>query len=314
MGRDDQFTTRKIPPNQIWLTIFIPALLYYSLLSPTTTSFLSLLNVLPSYTPIATTIHIQDGTPDEVYKLIHESHKYGFEYVIGGESSRASSSGPAVTVTSTGKGTSFFDMTWVEDTELGRGYLLLSDSSASGKVWRYETGGGIIPIGKSLYLDQSGCRSRSGSGYHHQNSSTSPSCNDGRNGSRGMTLQILKDENRFDIGSLIIAEGGERRIVRLEVDGARSPLVLDVPSLCDETSKRLTMTNSAGKLTYSPFGDLLFTETMECSVELESDSDSGVSENQNQNDFSETRSEIRSGLYRLKEVVNIPPIPFQRSR
>uniref|UniRef100_A0A7S3Q0M8 Uncharacterized protein n=2 Tax=Chaetoceros debilis TaxID=122233 RepID=A0A7S3Q0M8_9STRA len=307
--------TRKISPTQIWLTIFVPALLYYSLLSPTTTSFLSLLNVLPSYTPIATTIRIRDGTPDEVYKLIHETHKYGFEYVIGDEIETIdksverelleseSESSISSNTSASETGTSFFDMTWVEDTELGRGYLLLSDSSAAGKVWRYETGGGIIPIGKSLYLDQSGCRSLKAA-----SSSTSFSCNNGRNGSRGMTLQILKDESRFDIGSLIVAEGGEHRIVRLEVDGARSPLVLDVPSLCDETSKRLEMddnSSSAGKLMYSPFGDLLFTETMECSVNVDSNADG---------ETTARTSEIRTGVYRLKEVVNIPPIPFQKSR
>ena len=49
--------------------------------------------------------------------------------------------------------------TWVHDEDLGRGYLLLSDAGRSGRIWRWEVGGGPITIGRSLHMERSGCRS-----------------------------------------------------------------------------------------------------------------------------------------------------------
>ncbi len=280
----------EIAPNQAWLTIFLPVLFYYTVLSPATTPILSYLNLLPPYTPVVTTVRLHEGTPDEVYKILYENDRYSFEYVINSEEKEGCSDNINANASS------FFDMTWVEDTELGRGFLLLSDAASSGKVWRYETGGGLIPIGTSLYLDQSGCRSK-----RFGNDVDGDRCNSGVNGSRGMAVQVMKDEGRFDIGSLLIVEHGERRIVRMEEDGARTPIVLNVPSLCDNDSsqKRLTTSVDGGKLIYTPFGDLLFTGTMDCQA--------GHIEERN-------KVESRSALYRLKEVVNIPPIPFRKSR
>jgi hypothetical protein len=258
-----------IPPNQAWLAIFAPALLYYILLSSTNTPILSYLNLLPSYAPSNTTINLQHGTRDEINKIIDE--KKSVEMVIDDVSDSA-----------------FYDMAWVEDAELGRGYLLLSDSSSSGKVWRYETGGGLVPIGKSLYLDQSGCRSNLWTSCGEQ----------ARSGSKGLAVQALKDEHRFDIGSLIIAEGGEKRIVRLEKDGARTPLVLNVPSLCDgKESMRLS---SPGKVVYTPFGDLLFTDTVQCQEQI--------------GNGTETSLITKAGLFRVKEVLNSPSLAFHQSR
>jgi len=257
-----------IPPNQAWLAIFLPAFFYYTLLSPTNTPILSYLNLLPSYAPLNTTIRLQHGTQEEINKII--VLKKSFESVIDNDSDAL-----------------FYDMTWVEDAELGRGYLLLSDSSYSGKVWRYETGGGLVPIGKSLYLDQSGCRSNFWN-----------VCEEARSGSKGLTVQAVKDEDRFDIGSLIIVEAGERRIVRLEKDGARTPLVLNVPSLCNENeSVRLS---NPGKVVYTPFGDLLFTETVQCREQIGNGTDSRVI--------------TKTGLFRIKDVVNVPSITFHESR
>lgn len=204
------------------------------------------------------------------------------------------------------KNASFHDLSWVEDTELGRGYLLISDSSNSGKVWRYETGGGLIPIGKSLYLDHSGCRSNLWIPCHDTCSNS---------GSKGIAIQVVKDEPRFDIGQLIVVESGEQRIVRLEKDGARTPLVLNVPSLCqghivdvsDGTPSSLShrRLNRPGKVMYTPFGDLMFIDEEECMIP---------------NKKSESESEStkftssKSGIFRVKEIVNIPPISFRQSR
>jgi len=251
------------------------------LYSPVTTPLLSYLNLLPSYTPLETTIHLQKGTPEEIHKLLYRYEKNSFETVIIDNDA------------------SFHDMTWVEDVELGRGFLLLSDSASSGKVWRYETGGGLIPIGKSLFLDQSGCRSG-----HWTSCDDDSGMNGGSgSGSKGMAVQVVRDEDRFDIGRLIIVEGGEKRIVRLEEDGARTPLVLNVPSLCatgGHDAHAHARVNRPGHVVYSPFGDLLFTETMDC--RRDDDPDVGSS------------STTRSGIYRVKEVVNIPAITFQQSR
>lgn len=257
-------TSLSMAPNQVWLAIFFPALVYYTFYSPATTPILSYLNLLPSYTPLETTINLEKATKEEIGKLLDDGSQ--FETVFTDETA------------------SFYDMTWMEDVDLGRGYLLLSDSSSSGKVWRYETGGGLVPIGKSLFLDHSGCRSNLWA-----------SCETNSNaGSKGLVAQISKDEDNFQIGSLIIVETGEARIVRLEEDGARTPLVLNVLSPCGTgVDGRL---NRPGRLLYTPFGDLLFTDTAKCSGEP----DEEISE--------------KTVVYRLKEVVNIPHIKFQQSR
>ena len=259
-----------LSPNQGWIAVLIPALLYYIFLSPTKTPLLSYLNLLPSYFPLETTLILENGINDEIKKIFDS--KNNFEIVIEDDDA------------------SFYDTTWVEDTELGRGYLLISDSSSNGKVWRYEMGGGIIPIGKSLYLDQSGCRSG------HMNECDGSSLH---LGSKGLAVQVTKDEERFDIGALLIAESGEKRIIRLENDGARTPIVLDVPSLCDD-GKTFHRLENPGQVVYTPFGDLLFTEQEEC--------------HKREVEGSESSSFIKTGIYRVKDVVNIPSIPFKNSR
>jgi len=40
------------------------------------------------------------------------------------------------------------DTLWKHDSELGRGYLLLSQSYKNGRMWRFVVGGGPVPIGK----------------------------------------------------------------------------------------------------------------------------------------------------------------------
>ena len=116
-GRFTMTSSVSISPKQTWLTVFLPALLYYTIYSPSTTPILSYLNLQPSYTSLNTTINRQKGAKHEIF---YEGSN--FETVIEDDFA------------------SFFDMVWVEDAELGRGYLLLSDSASSGKVWRFETG------------------------------------------------------------------------------------------------------------------------------------------------------------------------------
>ena len=47
---------------------------------------------------------------------------------------------------------------WHLDAETGRGAILVTTGDRHGRVWRWETGGGPIPIGRTLVLDAAGCR------------------------------------------------------------------------------------------------------------------------------------------------------------
>jgi hypothetical protein len=104
----------------------------------------------------------------------------------------------------------------------------------------------------------------------------------------------------------LLSRRGRERIVRLEQDGARTPLALNVPSLCrggtveiGDDSRRL---NRPGKTLYTPFGDLLFVDEERCQVQNE------------QHDGEESITTLKSAIYRIKEIVNIPPISFRQNR
>lgn len=256
--------------HHAWIPVFTSALMYYTFLSQTKTPLLSYLNLLPSYEPLLTQLVLSnDVSANEAERIFGKPKNYlnSFETVIQDNNA------------------SFFDLTWVEDANLGRGYLLVSDAAHAGKVWRYEMGGGLVPIGKSLYLDKSGCRSKPdtecGVSYEEQQSHDSSNI---EFGSRGICVQVSKDADRFDMGHLLVVEGGERRIVRMEEDGARTPLVVN---------------RNIDHILYTPFGDLLFTEEME----------------RTNTAFEQEQTTIREkGVYRVKEVVNFPSIPFSKNR
>jgi len=154
--------------------------------------------------------------------------------------------------------------TWRHDDELGRGYLLLSQAAAAGRIWRWEVGGGPIAIGRTLALDESGCRSEHFTPCQQLVGS--------RTGSGGIAIDF-HGNGHIQQGSLVVAEWGEGRIVRLEENGARTPLLLEVPNVCATTA--VTPSNSTAQkaskespgtnrrleqptsLLYTPFGDLL---------------------------------------------------------
>lgn len=92
----------------------------------------------------------------------------------------------------------------------------MSQGSGEGRVWRWETGGGPIPIGRTLVLDQAGCRSiacRKDILY------------------RGVgAMAVDNNHKNNNKATLVLAELGEGRIIRLEEEtGARTPLVINVP-------------------------------------------------------------------------------------
>jgi hypothetical protein len=145
---------------------------------------------------------------------------------------------------------SVLDSLWKHDEELGRGYLLMSQSIQQGRIWRWEVGGGPIAIGRTLHMEPSGCRSKSYCQDHHQHY-----------GSGAIALDFGEGAASSLEGRLVVAEWGEQRIVRMEVSGARTPLVMTVPSLCNTTTTTTRRrVYQPIHLVYTAFGDLLFAD------------------------------------------------------
>lgn len=241
-----------IPPSLAWLTVFIPALAYFlgSRLSETRLSGRSLGNMVQNR------VNHLNGTTKAKQAL----------YLDG--SNNALLKQGLYLVQSKGLD-SIVDLQWKHDDELGRGFLLLSQSSFTGRIWRWEVGGGPIAIGKTLHMEPSGCRSNV---LHNCTSG-------GQYGSGGLALDFSSHDTSYE-GRLVVSEWGEQRIVRMEESGARTPLVLQVPSLCQEnTMRRIHQPNS---LLYTTFGDLILADyDVECQM---------------------------AGLYYLDNAMTIPPL------
>jgi hypothetical protein len=101
-------------------------------------------------------------------------------------------------------------------------------------------------------MDPSGCRSKQCS----QDS-----------GSGGLAVDFYQQDS-FRQGSLVVAEFGEGRIVKLEEDtGARTPLVINVPDACKHASAKSRRLQRPTSMLYTLAGDLLFMEsTASCST------------------------------------------------
>jgi hypothetical protein len=129
------------------------------------------------------------------------------------------------------------DAVWRHDGEMGRGYLLLSDAARYGRVWRWELGGGPISIGTTLHLDLAGCRTA-------QCVSSTTMTTTAARGSGALAIQFARDAASPREGRLLVAEWGEGRIVRLEDNGARTPLLL----MTDTTKMAATTALSSSSL------------------------------------------------------------------
>jgi hypothetical protein len=196
---------------------------------------------------------------------------------------------------------------WRHNEELGRGFLLLSTAGGQGRIWRWETGSGPIAIGRTLSVERSGCRSSlykpcsrrrrpvgsggggggSESNHHAQNDNNDNNPKEETSssswlGSGGIAMDSMSgndakgettsQHSNFAEGKLVVAEWGEGRIARMEENGARTPLVIQVPKApCsdddnydDNNNKTTTTTTSLVRvhqpraLLFSPFGDLFF--------------------------------------------------------
>ena len=221
----------RIPPSLAWLTVFVPAMAYFiasrftltgELGTPVHSSWKTVTNAANDW------VHLQLVPPSAVPMLVLSNL------------------------------TDIVSTIWMHDAELGRGFLLLSSASKAGRVWRWERGGGPIPIGKTLFLEQSGCRSK-------------PNCLVGS----GAIAIDFKDKKTSWEGQLIVAEWGEQRVIRLEESGARTPLIMNVPShmLCqDNTTKEEPIMNRIDKPTsmiMTPFGDLVLVDhSTKCGVSV----------------------------------------------
>ena len=221
----------RIPPSLAWLTVFVPAMAYFIASRFTLTGEL--------------------GTP------VHSSWKTDTNATLDWIHHQLipSSAVPMLVLSNL---TDIISTIWMHDEELGRGFLLLSSASKAGRVWRWERGGGPIPIGKTLFLEQSGCRSK-------------PDCLAGS----GAIAIDFKDKKTSWEGQLIVAEWGEQRVIRLEQSGARTPLIMNVPShmICqNNTATNESIMNRIDRPTsmlMTPFGDLVLVDhSTECGVSV----------------------------------------------
>lgn len=182
--------------------------------------------------------------------------------------------------------------TWVHDEELGRGYLLYSDTAAN-RIWRWEVGGGPIAIGRTLYMERSGCRSNRTLCEGNKLPGTT---------SAMVEIGLVKDAAA---ANLVLAEQGERRIIRLEEDGARTPLAthVNVTALHSNEQQKMQIQKSVRlngpyDLAYSPFGDLVFTDPIRRA---------------SPSDYTNL-TPLPAGVWRVPEAALIPPIPAAESR
>ena len=186
---------------------------------------------------------------------------------------------------------------WQHSDELGRGGLLLSSGN---RIWRWERGGGPIPIGRSLQLDHAGCRSdRTATCRPSPLASTTPDPPTTRttNWVGGLAMDFWGSDRSatlsYSMGSLIVAEWGEGRLVRLEENGARTPLaLLRAPPCHDHKKKKKTDTTVdlyPHQLLMTPFGDLLVLDSLS--------------------------SSSSSCIYKVQQALTIPPLEsLQESR
>jgi len=181
--------------------------------------------------------------------------------------------------------------TWMEDEELGRGYLLLSTSAGNGRIYRWEAGGGPIAIGRTLHLKDSGCRSnlyrKCGVGNGAHTNTNSPI------GSGGIAVDIYRSKDPEP--RLIVAEYGEGRVVRLEENGARTPLIIETATTMTR-EKRLTR---PFRLLTTPYGDLLAMDNA-TSSDYHSGGDDDDNDDNNKGAFV---------LWRLPKASDVPALP-----
>lgn len=237
-----------IPPSLAWLTVFIPAVAYFLGSRLQDTRF--------SGRAMGTLVQHQLQLEEEESDAIASIDKIKSIFYIDSSTTSSTTTTSTTTTLLLKQGLNLVqsagldhivDTIWNHDAELGRGFLLLSQAANHGRIWRWEVGGGPIAIGKTLHMEPSGCRSKS---RHCDSSSSSPS----NKGSGALALDFGSQPTNQE-GRLVVSEWGEERIVRMEQSGARTPLLIQLPSLCSAGEKRRIYQPNA--LLYTTFGDLI---------------------------------------------------------
>lgn len=298
----------KVNPALAWLLVFLPALAY----------FLSTRLSSGFWSELGETVH-----SDLLLRLGKESSeaclKLSETFYLSSSACSTSKSSRDTAVTSadlkyalqlvqTAGLQGVVDLLWRHDSEIGRGYLLLSESAGKGRIWRWEVGGGPIAIGKTLHLENSGCRS-----------GTYKNCDSGDStGSGAMAVDFHRagtPASHAAEGLLVVAEWGEGRIVRLEENGARTPLLMHAPCFtCDadrEESESVAATVCSDsipnpeRMLFTPTGDLIvvvnYQKAHECSMTDSASEHTAVS--------------AASALIQLPHAVHVTPLAsLQESR
>jgi len=250
-----------------WLFVFLPALAYYihrTIHQPYIRSSSSPLNVLWSkYAIVANHVTMTSNNTSskdksaDIFFVVSSLEPpsatlYSLMYPVEQILDFSSSSSSLLT-----------GLLWIHDKDLGRGYLLFSDVIAN-RIWRWEVGSGPITIGRTLFMERSGCRA-------------TECMTSNKLGSSCLATEIGSNNNN----NLVVCEVGEQRIVRIEPDGARTPLITHIINSTSAAAEK-SRVGWPKDIMYTPFGDLLFT-----------------------ND---------NGLWRLEEAYKIPPISAKLSR
>jgi len=242
-----------------WTVVFIPALVYYIHRCIHSHKFVSSSNsstsfvLFKAYTPVSSHISIvppfdakvvsstlvylskqgmklQDASGNLVHPIA-----YNLEVAIGHEPFECL--GTNQTQECSALPLTLMSPSWMHDPDLGRGYLLYSDV-ADNRIWRWEVGGGPITIGRTLHMDRSGCRRRDGT------------CVNNFQGS--MAIVSERNSQKDAKAPLVVFERGERRIVRIEVDGARTPILTHL--------KDVHKPQAVTSMVYTSFGDLVLVD------------------------------------------------------
>lgn len=121
-------------------------------------------------------------------------------------------------------------------------------------------------------------------------------------GTASVAVELHRDAERSSSGkNIVVAEWGEKRIVRVEGEtGARTPLVTMLPVSTDEKDG-MRRTRRPNHLTYTPFGDLLFSDSYQINYDSNGVKDA-------------SRRKTVGAVYRLREAVHVTPIPVEKSR
>mmetsp|Transcript_57972 Transcript_57972/g.64795 ORF Transcript_57972/g.64795 Transcript_57972/m.64795 type:complete len:495 (-) Transcript_57972:78-1562(-) len=265
------FTKTILKPSNAWLALFFPALFYYfgnalhslglfrsSTYGEILKHELMLIRSLSSHST-----NNLSSTKDLCYEFLTSINSKNKILYIQNNKNCHNLLYPLYLVHDDFDNGSISSTTWMENDELGRGYLLISTSAEKGKIYQWETGGGPIAIGRTLNLNDSGCRSN-----------IYKNCSDGDNnidetGKKTATANrdvnyhtgsggIVVDTYRSDSSRrLIVAEYGEGRIVRVEENGARTPLVIETRKFNDDDDDNINRLCRPFQLLMTPYGDLL---------------------------------------------------------